>query len=170
MKRPNALALPMLLTVVFAGLLPAQKGAPPSVAGTWKLNLEKSKNSTGTLPKSGTRTVEAQGDGLKVSYEEVAADGTSLKYGYTASFDGKEYPISGSGTSTWRDDMVNGAETIALNRQGSREYGAVLKKSGNVVMTSRTVVSKDGKTTTVTASGADAKGQPTTLVTVWDKQ
>jgi hypothetical protein len=45
-----------------------------------------------------------------------------------------------------------------------------LKKSGNVVMTTRALVSKDGKVTTVTASGADAKGQPTKNVSVWEKQ
>jgi len=65
---------------------------------------------------------------------------------------------------------MSGAETIALRRENSRTFGAALKKSGNVVMTMKTVVSKDGKIMTITANGADAKGQPTTFLSVWDKQ
>jgi len=167
MKRHVAFFPVVLLTVVFAGLLPAQNN--PAV-GTWKLNVGKSKSSAAPLPKTATRTVEAQGDGLKTSYEEAEADGSQIKYEFTANYDGKDYPISGSGRPTWRDDMLSGAETIALRRVSSNAYAGMLKKADKVVMTSRTVVSKDGKVTTVTASGADAKGQPTTVVSVWDKQ
>jgi hypothetical protein len=141
-----------------------------SAVGTWKLNVAESKYSSGSAPKSGTRTFEERADGVSVSYEYVEPDGSIIKYGFTANFDGKDYPITGSGTSSWREDMVGGAETIALRRSGSNIYAGALKKSGNVVMTTRTVVSKDGKVTTVTASGADAKGQPTKNVSVWEKQ
>jgi hypothetical protein len=37
-------------------------------------------------------------------------------------------------------------------------------------MTDMTSVSKDGKTLKLIVNGADAKGQPITLMTVWDKQ
>jgi hypothetical protein len=46
----------------------------------------------------------------------------------------------------------------------------MFKKSGKVVMTNMTSVSKDGKTLTLTVSGSDAKGEPLRLTTVWDKQ
>ncbi len=141
-----------------------------SAVGTWKLNVAESKYGSGSVPKSGTRTFEERPDGVSVSYEYVEPDGSTIKYGFTASFDGKDYPITGSGTSSWREDMVGGAETIALRRAGSSIYAGALKKSGNVVMTTRTVVSKDGKVTTLTASGVDAKGQPTKNVIVWEKQ
>ena len=49
-------------------------------------------------------------------------------------------------------------------------FTEALKKSGGVVMTTRTVVSKKGAVTIITANGADAKGQPTKDVLVWDKQ
>jgi hypothetical protein len=155
------------LIAVMPGLILAETN--PTI-GTWKLDPAKSKYSTELLPKSGTLTVEAQGDGVKTSYDLVEPDGTDVTYGYTANFDSKDYPISGSGGSTWRDTMVNGAETIALRRENSKAFGAALKKSGSIVMTMRTVVSKDGKIMTVTANGADAKGQPTTYLSVWDKQ
>jgi hypothetical protein len=167
MKRPVTVALPVCFTLVFAGLLIAEKGAT-SIAGTWKLDVAKSKYSTGTLPKGATRTVEAQGDGEKTTVEEVEPDGSNFGYSYTVTYGEKDYPITRSGTVG--NDPLGGAETIAIRRYGSSEYGAALRKSGQVVMTMREVVSKKGQTLTITSNGADAKGQPTTFVTVWDKQ
>jgi hypothetical protein len=162
MKRRVALVVSVLFSLVLAVSLLAEKGA--SLAGTWKLNVEKSKSSTGSLPKSAVRTVDAQGDGEKTSCEEVEADGTRVTYGYTATYDDKDHPITSS-----RPDLFGGADNIALRKTGSNTYGAALKKSGQVVMTMRAVVSKNGQTLTITENGADSKGQPTTVVTVWDK-
>jgi hypothetical protein len=113
--------------------------------------------------------VAAQGNGEKTTYEEIGADGSQTTYAYTANYDRKDYPISGSGRSGWRDDLLGGAEIIALARDSSL-YSIVLKRSGNVVMTNRAVVSKGGKVLTITANGADVKGQPTKFVTVWERQ
>jgi hypothetical protein len=46
----------------------------------------------------------------------------------------------------------------------------MFKKSGTVLMTNMTSVSKDGKTLKLVISGADSKGQQLLLQTVWDKQ
>ena len=156
------------MSLALAPVLLAQKGS--SIAGTWKLDVEKSKYSTGSLPKSATRTVDAQGDGEKTTGEEVEADGTQVSYGYTVTYGEKDYPITGSGRPSWREDLFSGADTIAIRRSGSNDYGAALRKSGQVVMTMRLVVSKNGKTLTITANGADTKGQATSFVTVWDKE
>ena len=137
--------------------------------GTWKLDLAASKSSTGSLPKSATRTVQEQGNGITVSYEFVESDGSIAKYSYAASFDDHDVPISGSGASNWQN-RIDGADMIAMRREGSNTFAEALKKSGNVVMTARTVVSKKGAVTTITMNGADAKGQPTKDVLVWDKQ
>jgi hypothetical protein len=137
--------------------------------GTWKLNVPASKSSTGSLPKSATRTVEAQGNGVSISYEFVEPDGSIDKYSYVTGFDDQDAPISGSGTSNWRQ-RICGAESVAARRVGSNVFAEALKKSGNVVMTTRAVVSKKGAVTTMTASGLDSKGQPTKDVLVWDKQ
>jgi hypothetical protein len=158
-----------ILVIAVTGVLFATD-LSTSAVGAWKLNVAESKYSSGSAPKSGTRTFEERPDGVTVSYEYVEPDGSAVKYGFTAGFDGKDYPISGSGTSSWREDMVGGADTITLRRAGSNVYAGALKKSGNLVMTTRTVVSKGGKVTTVTASGVDAKGQPTKNVIVWEKQ
>jgi len=65
---------------------------------------------------------------------------------------------------------VNGATTIALKRINTNTYEGTFKKAGKVVMTVTYAVSQDGKATTLTARGTDAKGQPTTEVNVFDKQ
>ncbi len=143
-----------------SGLLRAQSN--PAV-GTWKLNLAKSKFSPGPVPKSRTRTVEAQGDGLKVSYEGVNGDGSRVAYSLTTNFDGKDSPYSGSGTT-------NGAETVSVKRIDANTTQSTSKKAGKVVQTTRTVVSKDGKVTTQTSKGTNEKGQSTTRKAVYDKQ
>lgn len=157
-----------LFVVAATGLVLASTQGNSAV-GTWKLNVADSSYSAGSAPKSATRTVEEQANGMSVSCEFVESDGSIVKYSYAATFDGKDYPISGSGTN-WREAKVGGADTITLRPAGSNAYAGALKKGGMIVMTARIVVSKDGKVTTVTSNGADAKGQPTKTVSVWEKQ
>jgi hypothetical protein len=168
MNRLVALVFTVLAAAVFSSMPGADKKYPP--VGTWTLNVGMSKASTGSLPKTATRTVEAQSDGEKTSYQEVEGDGSRMTYTYSANYDGKDYPISGSGPASWRDDLLSGAETVSVRPAGSNAFAATLKKSDKVVMTTRMVVSKDGKVLTITANGADAKGQPTSSVTVWNRQ
>lgn len=149
----------VVLAVLVSGVLLAQSN--PFV-GTWKLNTAKSKYSPGPAPQSATRTYEAQGDGVKVSTDGTAADGSRTAYSYTANYDGKDNPISGAGPS--------GADTIALKRINPNTIEATLKKAGKVVLTARNVVSKDGKVLSITAKGTTANGQPTSITTVFEKQ
>ena len=166
MKRHVALPCTLL---VFAVSLPAAEKSS-AIAGTWKLDVSKSKYSSGTPPKSATRTIEARGEGEATTCEIADADGSQVSYSYTVTYDGKDSPITGSGRPTWREDLFSGADSVSIRRTGSNTFGGAFKKSGQIVMTMRELVSKDGKTLTITANGADAKGQPTSFVTVWDKQ
>jgi hypothetical protein len=160
-----------VIVLTLAALLPLTlmplRGAQNSPeAGTWKLNVEKSKFSPGPPPKSATLVIENQGESLKTSYEEVEGDGSQVGYGYAATLDGKDYPLTGAS----RPDRLRGAETVALRRDGSHAYGGMFKKSGQVLMTDMTSVAKDGKTLKRIVNGVDSKGQRVTLTTVWDKQ
>jgi hypothetical protein len=143
------------------GAAAAQAQSNP-IVGTWKLNLEKSKYDPGPAPKSLTRTVEAQGDGLKYTFEGVAADGKPIAYGFSVQFDGKDNPITGS--------MPSGADTISGKRINANHYEATLKKGGKVIGTSKVSISKDGKVTTVDATGTTATGAKAHDVQVYDKQ
>ena len=141
--------------IVAAALLAAQD---PRV-GTWNLNIEKSKYSPGPGPKSQVLTIEAAGDAEKVTSEMVTATGKSSTT-YTAPFDGKPHPLKGSET----------ADSVTLKRIDSHTTERVDSKAGKPVTTYRRVVSKDGKTMTVTVKGTDAKGQAVNNVAVFEKK
>jgi hypothetical protein len=161
MKRLLVFATVVALSLVTSGLLLAQSN--PNV-GTWKLNPAKSKSSpAGLIPKGGTRTVTAQGDGAKYSYEGVAGDGSQTAYSFTTNYDGEYSAISGVG-------FPGGADTYAVKRVDANTFMGTGKKAGKVVGTNRTVVSKDEKVATITGKGTDAQGKPTITTTVWDKQ
>jgi hypothetical protein len=159
MKRILVVVTVAVLALLAASILRAQSNLS---TGTWKLNVAKSKYSPGPAPKSMMRTFEPQGDAVKVTSKGTAGDGSDIAYSYTANYDGKDYPISGTG-------VPNGAETIALKRVSPNTAEATLKKAGKTVVTTRSVVSKNGRVMTLTAKGTNANGEQTNNVTVWDK-
>jgi hypothetical protein len=110
-------------------------------------------------------TIDAQGDRLRYSSEGTSAAGAPFAWSFTANYplDGKYNPISGTG-------VPNGGDTIALKRINTNTTESILKKAGKVVLTVRSVVSKDGKVMTNTGTETNASGQPTKSVIVWDKQ
>ena len=150
----------LILTSVAAATLWAQ--ANPFV-GTWKLNVAKSKFEPGPAPKSQTRTVVAQGDGAKYSFEGVGGDGTPYAYSFTVNYDGKDYPITGTGTP-------GGADTIAIKRVGTNKAEATLKKGGKEIGKSQAEVSKDGLVSTVKSKGKTPDGRDFSTDSVYDKQ
>jgi hypothetical protein len=151
-------SLAALGVIVVAALLAAQ-GSDPRV-GTWNLNVAKSKYNPGPAPKSQVLTIEAAGAGEKVTSEMVSASGEKTSTSYTATFDGKPHPLTGSPT----------ADSVTLKRIDSHTTERVDSKGGKTVTTYHRVVSKDGKTMTVTTKGTDAKGQPTNNVVVFEKK
>jgi hypothetical protein len=75
-------------------------------------------------------------------------------------YDGKEHPVTGSST----------ADAIALAKIDEYTSEAVLKHASIVVGTNRRVVSKDGKTMTITYQGTDARGRPVKNTAEYEKQ
>ena len=128
--------------------------------GTWKLNVAKSQFSPGPPPQSLTVKVEPSGQGEKVSTEGVNADGTRTATQYTANFDSKDYPLTGSAV----------ADTVSLKRIDGRTTDRTDKKAGSVAQTLKRVVSQDGKTMTVTVKGKNAQGQDVNNTLVFEKQ
>jgi hypothetical protein len=133
-----------------------------SRVGSWKLNVAKSTYDSGPPPRNATRTIETRSNGTRQRTEGVDAAGNPVAYEYSADYDGKDYPLTGSGTP-------NDADSIALRRIDNVTVEATLKKDGAVVQTTRSVLSKDGKVLTYTSKG-NAHGQPTSSVTVWERQ
>ena len=151
--------------VVFGVVLGAAIGSVSAQAsdpriGTWKLNVAKSKYDPGPAPKSLTLKVEAAGQGEKATTEFVNADGSQTSTVYTANFDGKDAPLTGSRL----------ADTVSLKRIDAQTTERTDKKGGKVVQTLRRVVSKDGKTMTVTTKGTNAEGKAINNVAGFEKQ
>ena len=159
MNRLVVTATVLVLAVVVSGPLLAQ--SDPAV-GTWKLNLAKSKYTNAPAPISLTRTVEAQDNGIKVSYEGEAADGSPLAYGFTARFDGTDYAISGSGAPV-------GADFISLRRVNMTTTEVTFRRGGTTVLIESSEVSSDGKVTTTKSKGVGANAKAS-LLAVFEKQ
>jgi hypothetical protein len=160
MKRVMYLMAVLVAAAFMAGPMVAQTSP---FAGTWKLNAAKSKYEGTAAPKSLTRTVTADGKGLKYAFEGVAADGSKLSYGFSSNFDGKDSAISGVG-------MPGGADTITLTKVSESKTEAVLKKGGKEIGKASSEVSKDGKSVTVKTSGKGADGKEVKSESVYDKQ
>ena len=128
--------------------------------GTWVLNVAKSKYTPGPPPKEQTTTFEAAGQGVKVTTKGTDSAGKPTGTTYTADYDGKDYPVTGN--PAW--DMVS------LKRVDANTVEFTRKRAGKVVQTATSVVSKDGKTRTITATGVDAQGQKIKNVSVYDKK
>ena len=126
--------------------------------GTWKLNEAKSK--FGGKARNHTVTYETVGDQTKVTVDGVDANGGAVHSEWTGKFDGKEYPVTGDATSDTRSYRMVNKNTLTLTG----------KKGGKVTLTGRVVVSRDGKTRTVTTSATDAQGKRVRTVAVYDKQ
>ena len=158
-----------VLNYAFVGLVVASFAASTTSAsaqsvdpgmGTWKLNVEKSKYSPGPAPKSLMTKFEPVGKGVKLTTEQVNADGSKIATEYTANYDGKDVPIKGSPTT----------DTISLIRKDPQTTVRTDKKAGKVVATLTRVVAKDGKSFTVAVKGTTPKGEPLNNQLVFDKQ
>ena len=146
--------------VLCSGIVLAQES--PFV-GTWKLDLAKSKFAGAPLPESETRTVVPQGDALKVIFDGVGADGNKFSFSYTTTLDGKAQGITGAG-------VPGGADGYASKRVNTNTYQTTWLRGAKEIGSSRTIVSKDGKVTTITLKATDTTGKPISGVTVFEKQ
>ena len=131
-----------------------------SLVGTWVLNVAKSKYTPGPPPKDQTTIFEAAGQGLKVTTKGTDSTGKPTMTEYTANYDGKDYPVTGN--PDW--DMVS------LKRINANTVEFTRKKAGKVVQTATSVVSKDGKTRTITSKGVNAQGQKINNIGVYEKK
>jgi hypothetical protein len=148
-------------TVLLAVLaLAVVASAADSNVGTWNLNLAKSTYSPGPAPKSATLTIEAHDGGIKYTSHGENAEGSPIHVEFTAKYDGQDNPVTGS------PDF----NSIALKRIDAQTIEATIKKDGMVMGTSRTVISHDGQTRTLTSKGKNAAGQDVNNVVVYDKQ
>jgi hypothetical protein len=158
MKRMFMIFAVVAVALAGSGLMLAQ-GTDPLV-GTWKMNVAKSKFSPGPADKSLTVKYEPQGDSLKITADITPGDGAAQHQESTAKFDGKTYPVKG-------DPDRDMATMKRINANTTEIMGS---KGGKPTINIRRVVSKDGKTLTLTETGTDATGKKLNNVVVLERQ
>jgi hypothetical protein len=158
--RTRAFVLLAITAVASVLVLGSIAQAADNQVGTWKINVAKSKFSPGPAPKESTLTIESQPDGLKFTIHGTDAEGKAVHIEFSPKYDGKDYPATG---------MAN-ADTISMKKIDDYTIETVGKKQGKPMVTTTSVVSKDGKTRTTTQKGTNAKGQDVNNTIVYDKQ
>jgi steroid delta-isomerase-like uncharacterized protein len=139
-----------------------QAAASDPFAGTWKLNLVKSKvTDPSVMPKSEIFKIDAIANGIKSTFDGVDADGTAFHAEGSAKYDGKDYPLAGNATE------VN---TVMLKKIDATTVEWVFKNAGKEVERWRATLSKDGKTNTSTGKGTNPQGQEYKATWIYDKQ
>ena len=128
------------------------------LAGTWRLNVAKSKYEAASPPKSQTTTLHAMDGGIHETVERLNADGTITRWEVAAKYDGRDHPVKGDPSR----------DTVAMTQVDQNTVDIVNKKAGAVVSRMRIVVAADGKSRTNTVM--DPSGQKTTAVLLFDRQ
>jgi hypothetical protein len=153
----KATTIVLTLALYFVGVVVCF--AQDANVGTWRLNEAKSKLGPGA-PKNNTVVYEAAGDNVKVTIDGTDKDGKPTHNEWTGRYDGKDYPVTGDPNSDAR----------SLHKIDDRTLGFNVKKGGKVTTSGRIVVSADGKSRTVTASGSDTTGKKFSSTAVYDKE
>jgi hypothetical protein len=148
------------LLLLIGTAVTSARAADDPAAGTWKINLAKSKYAPGPAPKSTTVTIKIENNTEIYDSEGVDASGNATQGSFTAKLDGTDAPVSG----------IPYADTVSTKRSSPTHFVATLKKGGAVMMTVHIVIAADGKSRTVTYSGKNEKGEAEHDVVFYDKQ
>lgn len=143
----------MAVLSVFAVAMKPQDAGKNPFAGTWKLNVEKSKFSPEPGPKSETVTIAPEG---KVSVETVSAEGNTQNWSY----------VPAGNTAV----PIEGMENATVTEQTSGNTVHHTWKIGTGVETGHGVISSDGKSMKYTMTGTNEQGQAVHSVYVFERQ
>ncbi len=152
----------LFVAAVAAGLMVAvavSAQVPKAIAGTWKLNVAKSKFMPGPAPKSMTVTYTPAGNDVKIVVDVVPADGSAQRWEMSGGYDGKDVPLKGNPE----------ADMVSFKRIDDATGESTFKKAGKTVATNTRVLSADGKVLTITTKGTTADGKPRNDVQVFEK-
>ena len=147
------------IVLAMFGLAGVLAGADP-ILGTWKMNIAKSKFSPGPAPKDVTSTYSQEGDWIVMKTEGTDSEGKPISRTNRVKLDGNEYPFDGP----------NGPGKITIRQIDDYHSESVMKLDGGGTITSRSEISKDGKTRTQTSTGTNSKGQKVNSVVVFERQ
>jgi hypothetical protein len=158
--RIGKLASLAALFLLIGTAVTSARAADDPAAGTWTVNLAKSKYTPGPAPKSTTVTIKIENNTEIYESEGVDASGNAIHGSFTAKLDGTDAPVSG----------ISYADTVSLKRSSPTHFVATLKKGGAVTMTVHVVIAADGKSRTATYTGKNEKGEAEHDVVFYGKQ
>lgn len=156
--RPLAVTAALVVLFFSGSVNLLAQGTAPGL-GTWITDVAKSKYSPGPPPKSQIIKYEAAANGVKRTIDTVDAKGQKTHTEVTL-IEGKEVPVPNAPqptTLTWR--RIDDHTTEIVNRV-----------NGKVMLTTRRVISADGRTATITQTGANTQGQKVNNTIVQTKQ
>ena len=147
-----------LISAALSASFAAQAADP--FAGTWRLNIRKSKYAEEMLPKSMTIEIEAAGNGIRYRSDTTLYNGRRTQARYTADYDGTEAIVIGT---------TGLMAPVSLHRTGERTVEALYKRGMQVIATSRHAVSTNGRVLTIVTVSPDRNGKTVTNVGVYEK-
>jgi hypothetical protein len=148
-------------------LLAGSLFAADPFAGTWMLNIANSRfdGPLGPAPKEGTLVRQEQGDQWIDTTKIVPAGGSPFSFKLTVARTGGEVKL----LEVLEGGLPPGSGILAKRKANSRS--AYFKITlGKVTATEHDVVSKDGRTLTLTYEGTDDQGKHWDRVEVFDRQ
>jgi hypothetical protein len=157
----HKLLYPLMVFPLAVSLLAAD---PYPFAGTWKLNVAKSKFE-GPIkpPKEETIFIQEQGDQVIETVKGVAADGLPI-------FEKHAHATTGSEVKVLEGAPPAGISRVLANRKAhARSSDMRIMRDGKEIATAHDVVSNDGKTIRTTIKGTDDQGKSFETVEVWDR-
>ena len=159
-RRTTLMSIALLSLVSYA--FPQTSFAQSSpLIGAWKLNLEKSKLTPGTAPRSQTATFQQDGQNIKNTNQTIDAKGNATTSVFLHIYDGQPHPTTGNPLYDASAYLRLDGNTIAFSRF----------KGGKLIQIGTIAVSHDGKSRTNTASGiVGPNGLAGTTVSFYDKQ
>lgn len=138
--------------------------APHPIEGTWKLNPVQSKfaPNQADAPKEETEVFRVVGDQFELTITGTQKDGAAIAEKITS-------PINGGVFKVLQPAPTEGESYVETMFEPGNRFLTTLK-NGKQIEVQHLVLSKDGKTMSITAKGTDAKGKPFESVAVFDKQ
>jgi hypothetical protein len=130
--------------------------------GTWNLNPGKSKFAPGTELKEMTVSFAAVGNEMKRTVSGIDPDGQQINQSSTIAWDGNAHKIEAPNAPPIM---------VAVKKVGDHTLDVTVKQpDGKLLDTVKAIVSKDGKSMTVTEKGQDPKGRKLDNTEVFEKQ
>lgn len=156
----------VVVLVSLAALLAASPNARTQSTdpwmGTWKVNLAKSTYKPGPKPTvAGTVKMDPMAGGFKTTIDATNPAGQPTHTETVGKFDSKDNPVTGAPTPN---------TTAAYKRINGRTFEVMGKVDGKPTVTTRVVVSADGKSLTATQTGKNDRGENVNNVIVAEKQ